>query len=183
MSEQDQPTGASRKSGFRVLAIISIPLVIVLVLILPMGRLRQHSLHLKTCLTVADNLRTGASVRISGVEVGNVPKIQVRPGDQACPVMVEMALQTEYELRIPRDSKAYAATAGLLGPAYVGIDSSEATGTSIEDWGTLPSKLVTKTETEEILNGINGSLQQLDRSLQESSPKTEKKRGAPIAPK
>ena len=97
--------------------------------------------------------------------------------------MVEMALQTGYELKIPRDSKTYSDTAGLLGPAYVGIDSSDATGTPIGDWGTLPSKVVAKTETQEILNDIDRSLRQVDKSLQESHPKNEKKQTAPTTPK
>ena len=182
MSEQAQPSGGSRKSGRRVLAIVAVPFVIVLAWVLQIGKLRPHPLHLKTCLTVADDLRTGAPVRISGVEVGSVRKVQVRPGDHACPVMVEMALQTGYELKIPGDSKTYSDTAGLLGPGYVGIDSSDATGTPIGDWDTLPSKVVAKTETQEILNDIDRSLRQVDKSLPESHTKNEKKQTAPTPP-
>ena len=126
MNEQTQQIFGSKKSGYRVMAIIAIPSVIVLALMLPIGKLRQHPLHLKTCLTVADSLRAGAQARISGVEVGTVRRVQVRPDDHACPIMVELEVRTGYEMKIPRDSKAYAATAGLLGDAYVGIDSSDA---------------------------------------------------------
>ena len=85
MSEQAQPSGGLRKSGFRVLAIIAVACVIVLALVLPMGKLRQHPLHLKTCLTVADDLRTGAPVRISGVEVGSVRKGSSQAGRPRVP--------------------------------------------------------------------------------------------------
>jgi ABC-type transporter Mla subunit MlaD len=179
VSEQAQPAAGSRKSWLRVSAIVAIPFVILLALMLPIGKWRQRPLHLKTCLTVADDLRSGASVRISGVEVGIVRKVQVRPDDHACPIMVEMALQTGYELKIPRDSRTYSDAAGLLGPAYVGIDSSSATGTPIEDWGTLPSKVVAKMGTEEFLNDLERSLKQADKSLQESREEDKKKQAAP----
>jgi len=87
--------------------------------------------------------------------------------------MVEMALQTGYELKIPRDSKAYSSTAGLLGPAYVGIDSADATGTPIEDWGTLTSKVGPNMGANEFLDEMNKSLQRVDKSLQQAHPKTQ----------
>jgi len=144
-------------SGVRVLALISLPLL--LIFILPIGRLRGHRLHLKTCLQKADELREGAPVRISGVEVGIVRSVQVRPDDHLCPVMVEMELQTDYELRIPRDSKAYSSSAGIFGPAYVGIDSSDSSGLPIENWGTLPSKIVPEMTTEDSLRHLEAVVQ------------------------
>lgn len=138
----DQANADLKRPGFRVLAMAAVPMVILLALVVPLTRPGQHPLHLKTCLTVTDRLRPGAKVRISGVLVGSVRNVQVRPDDHSCPIAVEMELRAGYELRIPRDSKAYSANAGLLGDAYVGIDSSEATGAPIEDRGTLPSKVV-----------------------------------------
>ena len=183
MTEQTQAAAGPKWSGLRVLAAIAVPLVIVLAVMLRLGKLRQHPLHLKTCLTVADSLRTGAEVRISGVEVGIVRKVQVRPDDRVCPIALEMELQTPYEMKVPRDSKAYAATAGVLGAAYVGIDSSAATDTPIGDWGTLPSKVVPQFGAEEFLKDINRSLIEMDSSLQKSQAKKKGASTAPRAPK
>lgn len=173
MSEQSN--AGLKRPGFRVLAIAAVPLVILLALVVPLARPGQHPLHLKTCLTVTDRLRPGAEVRISGIVVGSVTKVQVRPDDHSCPIEVETELRAGYELRIPRDSKTYSATAGLLSDTYVGIDSSEATGPPIEDWGTLPSKVVPQMGPAEFVNEINKSLQQsvnqLGKSPAQSDPK------------
>ena len=149
------------RSALRVLRLIALPLLLILVL--PLMRFHTHNFHLRTCLQKADGLRKGAPVRISGVEVGIVRDVRVRPEDHACPVMIAMELQTDYELKIPRDSRAYSSTEGLLGPAYVGIDSSNASGTPVENWGTLPGKVIPEFASEEFLN-------HLERLLQQSRP-------------
>jgi len=159
MSDPDpgQPQTAVR-SALRVLGLIALPLLLILVL--PLMRFHTHSFHLKTCLQKADGLRKGAPVLISGVEVGIVRDVRVRPEDHACPVMIAMELQTDYELKIPRDSRAYSSNEGLLGPAYVGIDSSNASGTPVENWGALPGKVVPEVASEEFLNHLEHLLQQ-----------------------
>ena len=179
----DQANNGLKRPGFRVFALVAVPLLILLALVVPLTRPGQHSLHLKTCLTATDRLHKGAEVRISGVVVGTVRKVQVQPDDHSCPIAVEMELRTGYALRIPRDSKAYSATAGVLGDAFVGIDSSEATGTPIEDWGTLQSKVVPEISWEEFLKGINKSLNEIDRSPQKSHLKNDGSPTAPTAPK
>ena len=118
---------------------------------------------LGTCLQKANGLRKGAPVRISGVEVGIVRDVRVKPEDHACPVMIAMELQTDYELKIPRDSSAYSGTEGILGPAYVGIDSSNASGTPVENWGTLPGMVVPEFTSEEFLNHLERLLERSRR--------------------
>jgi ABC-type transporter Mla subunit MlaD len=51
---------------------------------------------------------------------------------------VEVA--TPYEIGVPRDAIAKIARMGILGETYVAIDTSEATGTPIENHGYLKSK-------------------------------------------
>jgi ABC-type transporter Mla subunit MlaD len=46
-----------------------------------------------------------------------------------------MALATTYEIRIPKDSIIGIETAGLLGEAYLNIDTSQALGAPIENYG------------------------------------------------
>ena len=140
------------RHAVRVIAVIAVPLLSILVL--PVSKIRQCRVHLKTCLQNADALRNGAAVRISGVEVGRVRRVEVRPEDHACPVFVEMELQSSYQLKVPRDSKAYISTAGILGPTYVGIDSSDAFGIPIEDWGTLQSKVVSEIKADDLVRRI-----------------------------
>ncbi len=145
------------RSALRVLTLIAVPLL--LMLILPLGRLRGHRLHLKTCLQTADELREGAPLRISGVEVGSVRSVRVQPADHLCSVMVMMELKTDYEPSIPHDSKAYSGTLGILGATYVGIDSSDTSGPPIENWGTLPSKIVPEMTTEDFFRHLEAVVQ------------------------
>jgi ABC-type transporter Mla subunit MlaD len=98
------------------------------------------SFSLKTCFQDANGLRPGAAVRLAGVDVGRVRSVRAQPADHACPAAVEMQLQADYELKIPRDSVASIATAGLLGETYLEIDVSGASGQPIPTDGQLPSK-------------------------------------------
>jgi ABC-type transporter Mla subunit MlaD len=98
------------------------------------------SLRLATCFQDVGGLRPGAKVRVAGVDVGTVRRVRAQPTDKACPGRVEMELQTPYELKIPEDSVASTATAGILGETYLEIDVSGASGPPILSGGRLPSK-------------------------------------------
>jgi ABC-type transporter Mla subunit MlaD len=60
--------------------------------------------------------------------------------DKTCPGSVVMELRTPYELKIPSDSVASTATAGILGETYLEIDVTQASGPPISNGGQLPSK-------------------------------------------
>jgi phospholipid/cholesterol/gamma-HCH transport system substrate-binding protein len=98
------------------------------------------SLRLSACFQDVDGLRAGAKVRLAGVDVGAVRNVRAQPTDKLCPGAVEMELRTPYELKIPRDSVASIATAGVLGETYLEIDASGASGPPIQAGGQIPSK-------------------------------------------
>ena len=98
------------------------------------------SLRLKTCFQDVNGLRAGAKVKLAGVDVGTVRDVRAQPMDKACPGAIAMELRTPYELKIPADSVASTATAGILGETYLEIDISGASGPPIESGGRLPSK-------------------------------------------
>lgn len=98
------------------------------------------SLRLGTCFQDVSGLRSGAKVRLAGIEVGTVRDVRAQPTHKGCPGAVEIEVRTPYELRIPEDSVASTATAGLLGETYLEIDVSGASGPPIQSGGQLPSK-------------------------------------------
>jgi ABC-type transporter Mla subunit MlaD len=51
-----------------------------------------------------------------------------------------MVLATSYEIRVQKDSITEIETAGLLGDAYLSIDTSQASGAPVENYGYLKSK-------------------------------------------
>ncbi|MGO9404456.1 MAG: MlaD family protein [Terriglobales bacterium] len=128
---------------------------LILVLIVAVGlvaigslfvnRLHYYHQDVKSCFNDAGGLQTGAPVRIAGVDVGTVRSVRANPQNKNCPAEVEMVLGTTYEIRIPKDSMAGIETAGLLGRAYVDIDTNQASGAPIEDYGYLKSKPIKKT--------------------------------------
>jgi len=106
----------------------------------------RYSRHdLKSCFDDAGGLRAGAPVRIAGVDVGTVRSVRANPQNKTCPAEVEMVLATSYEIRVPKDSTAEVATAGLLDEAYLIIDTTQASGAPIENYGYLKSKHVKNT--------------------------------------
>jgi len=102
--------------------------------------LRYSRQDIKSCFDDAGGLKVGAPVRIAGVEIGTVRSVRANPQDRSCPAEVEMALTTTYKVRIPQDSIAGIDTEGLLGEAYLSIDTTQASGAPIENYGYLKSK-------------------------------------------
>jgi len=97
-------------------------------------------LNLKTCFQDASGLQPGAVVRLAGVDIGRVRSVRAQATDHACPAAVGMQLQTDYELKIPRDSVASITSEGLLRQTFLQIDASGASGPAVESGGQLPSK-------------------------------------------
>jgi phospholipid/cholesterol/gamma-HCH transport system substrate-binding protein len=102
--------------------------------------LRYFRHDIKSCFDDAVGLRSGAPVRIAGVDVGTVRSVRANPQNKNCPAEVEMILATTYEIRIPKDSFAEINTAGLLGEVYVNIDTTQAVESPVENYGYLKSK-------------------------------------------
>jgi phospholipid/cholesterol/gamma-HCH transport system substrate-binding protein len=144
--------------------------------------LRYSRQDIKSCFDDAGGLRAGAAVRITGVDVGTVRSVRAHPQNKNCPAEVEMALATTYEIRIPKDSIAETNTAGLLGEVYVNIDTAQASGAPIENYGYLKSK-PSKT-TLSLADQLKAAdvLLQLVRTFKEAEKEVPKDTGAPTHP-
>lgn len=104
------------------------------------GQLGLHRLKLKSCFENVQGLRSGAAVRIAGVEVGTVGSVRPNPRNKSCPAEIEMQLATTYELKVPSDAVAEIDTAGVLGASFVNIDASRASGMPAENYSYLKGK-------------------------------------------
>jgi phospholipid/cholesterol/gamma-HCH transport system substrate-binding protein len=89
---------------------------------------------LKTVFASIPGLKSGAPVRVSGVEVGSVTEIAFR-GDQ---VEVTMELRKDNQPRVTSTSVASLGSLSLLGEAAVDITASS-TGTPLPEWGYVKS--------------------------------------------
>ena len=102
----------------------------------------------------------GAAVRIAGVEVGRVTAIRVRPELRDTPAEVSISLGQSHMLDIPRDSIASLPTEGILGPAFVDIDISKASGPPLQNGAVLKTVSVDSITPKQFLDRMSEIVQQ-----------------------
>jgi virulence factor Mce-like protein len=113
--------------------------------------LKPHGYRFETSFAEATQLAQEADVRISGVNVGRVKKIDL--GDGRTKATIE--LQDEYA-PIPQDSRAILRQKTLLGETYVELTPGTNTAPDIPEGGTLEAAQVAPTvELDEILRAFN----------------------------
>jgi|SRR5450432_26894 len=141
---------------------------IVVLSMLVTGLLLRHpsqSLRVRACFQDVNGLKTPASVRIAGVEVGRVRSVRAQPTNSTCPADVEMELLTEYPLSVPNDAVASVSTSGFLGSAYVAVDATHASGPPVENGGQIRSQEntpITAAGLERIVKGATEILKESD---------------------
>ncbi len=134
-----------------------------------------HQLNVRTYFQNAQNLQRGTPVWIDGVQLGSVTDVRVRPELSERPVEVLMAINTPYELSIPRDSTATFSAQGVLGPTVVEIDTRMASGSPLENNGVLKSIEVTGNQAADAMEKIGSVLIKESKRLREQ----DKPRAAP----
>jgi len=114
---------------------------------------------LKAYIAEAAGLREGAQVRLAGVGVGNVKRVQISPyPERARAVEIVMGVARTYQDQIRADSLASIETAGLLGESYVDITRGSPGQEVIADGGVLKTseeadvKRVVQNANDVILN-------------------------------
>jgi phospholipid/cholesterol/gamma-HCH transport system substrate-binding protein len=159
---QKQLKWSQLKVGITVLAALT-TLAVLIFLMTGTGGFWTKKIILKSYFDNASGLRIGASVRLSGVDVGNVTAIRVVPHKQPTPVEVTMKLSTKYHYDLRKDSQTLLSTAGVLGETYIDIDSSTATGAEAQDGDVLPSHDVP--DFQDMVRAGQGTLQNMDALL------------------
>lgn len=97
---------------------------------------KTYTLH--TYSSDAGGLKTGAVVRLAGVDVGNVQRVVLsgRPGVKEA-VEITMEVNNRFMPDIRSDSQVLLAAEGLLGERYINITKGTK-GSPIPDGGTVP---------------------------------------------
>jgi phospholipid/cholesterol/gamma-HCH transport system substrate-binding protein len=95
---------------------------------------------LKAYTSEAGGLREGAQVRLAGVAVGNLKRVQISPyPERARAVELVMSVARTYQKDIRADSIASIETVGLLGESYVNLTRGSPGQEVIPDGGVLKS--------------------------------------------
>jgi phospholipid/cholesterol/gamma-HCH transport system substrate-binding protein len=161
---QKQLKWSQLKVGLTVL-VASLTLAVLIFLMSGTGGLFTKKIVLKSYFDNASGLRVGASVRLSGVDIGNVTKIRVVPDKdrQLTPVEVTMRVSTRYLFNLRRDSQTLLSTAGVLGETYIDIDSALARDREVRNGDVLPSREVP--DFQDVVRSSQGTLQNFDSLL------------------
>jgi phospholipid/cholesterol/gamma-HCH transport system substrate-binding protein len=158
---QKQLKWSQLKVGVTV-TIASITLGVLILLMSGTGGLFTHKILLVSYFDNAGGLRVGAPVRLQGVDIGNVTKIQVvsDPAHKLTPVEVVMKVSTVYLSNLHKDSVTLLSTAGVLGETYIDINSAQAKGAEVQDRDVLPTEDVP--QIQDVVRASQGTLQNLD---------------------
>lgn len=122
MTQRKQLTWTELRVGVFVLAAMLV-LAVTVLWVTGAGTLAAKY-RLKTYLPEVEGLKTGAPVRLDGVEIGNVDSIRMnpKPAERAQNIEVILRIKKEYQTEIRSDSRASLITEGLLGNRYVTIE-------------------------------------------------------------
>ena len=106
----------------------------------------SHTIDIFCYVDNANGLRTGAPVRLSSVDIGNVRSIHiVNHHDHlgnSTPVELRMQVNSKFQPFLHTDSKVLLSTSGVLGESFVDIDSNHAKGPVAQNGAELPSEMV-----------------------------------------
>ncbi len=116
------------KVGALVLTGLAVLIGLIFLMTGSSGGLFAHRIVLRCYFPNAAGLKDGAVVSLEGVTIGNVKHMRVVPERNPNPVEVTMEVGERYLYDLHTDSLASIQAAGVLGDAYVDINSAHATG-------------------------------------------------------
>ena len=136
MPSQKQLNWSQLKVGITVVIAVVV-LGVLIILMSGTGGLFTSTIVLRSYFFDAQGLRPGASVRLSGVDIGHVTRVRIVP-DRPDSVEVEMKVNKRFNFNLRTDSKALLSTAGVLGETYINIES-KTRGPIARDGAVLPT--------------------------------------------
>jgi phospholipid/cholesterol/gamma-HCH transport system substrate-binding protein len=116
----------------------------------------------RTYVDNAGGLRVGAPVRLEGVDIGNVTRINVTadPKRRAAPVEIIMKITTKYADAMRSDCQVELTTAGVLGEVFVDLDCRQANGGPMKNGAELPTRDVP--QLQDVVRASQSTLANLD---------------------
>ena len=161
MPSQKQVRWAQLRVGLTVL-FAAITLAVLIFLMTGTTGMFTKKLTLFAYVDDAGGLRTGAPVRLQGVDIGNVIGIRVVPERAPVPVELKMRISTKnnYNQFIKKDTQVVLATAGVLGETYINLDSNLAKAPIAQDGDTLLARDVP--DFQDVVRSSQGALQNID---------------------
>lgn len=112
----------SKSLELKVGIFVFIGLVILTWFVLWIGdfKIIKHGYHVRVSFGFANGVKVGAPLRLAGVDVGEVKEIKLTH-DGSGKNTVYLTTWLDSDIQIPRDSRAWVNTLGLLGEKYLEI--------------------------------------------------------------
>lgn len=114
-------------------------LVIAIFLIGNKESLFKSTFTIKTYFSTVEGLRSGAPVRLSGIDVGSVSDIEIAD-DTTGRVIVSMNISSDVQQFIRKDTRASIETEGLVGNKIVILSVGSVSYPVVQNGGWIPSK-------------------------------------------
>lgn len=171
MPSQKQLQWAKLRVGLTVI-VASAVLALLIFLMSGTTGLFSSTLHFVTYTDNANGLRNGAPVRLQSVDVGNVESIRIVNHRDAnglnMPVEIRMKISTKFAPFLHTDSQVMLSTSGVLGEAFLDIDSTQARGPQAPNGSELPGKEVPDLQdvvrsSQSTLQNVNTLISRLNR--------------------
>ena len=171
MPSQQQVRWSELRVGLTVI-FASITLAVLIFLMSGSSGFFTRNIYLRSYFNNASGIRDGAPVRLHGVDVGNVKTINVisDPNRKLTPVEVIMKINPKYKEDLRKDSTVTVSTEGVIGGAFIDIDSSQAKAAAVENNDELPSKegpdlMSMVSAGQSTLQNVQALIQRMDRIL------------------
>lgn len=132
----EKRTSAIRLGVFIVLGVAA--LVVGIFLIGKQEGLFRETFGLSTYFSTIEGLRTGAAVRLAGVDIGVVDKITISPEKNK--VRIDLKLSANVKKFIKKDSYASIEQEGLVGNKYVALSVGSESSDEVSDGDIVLSK-------------------------------------------
>lgn len=162
-----KPSPRQRLRVFSVLAFgMILALFLMFLLVGGSGNLVARRAHLTTYMPDAGGLTTQSEVRLSGIRIGTVDKIDLSGSlDPQRAVRVQMQVLSRYLRSIPADSQTDISADTLIGYQFVDIAEGKSPLPIKED-ATLPSEPVKQAaDRADLIKAIQDELKQMDGIL------------------
>jgi phospholipid/cholesterol/gamma-HCH transport system substrate-binding protein len=148
------------KLGIVIVAAIAVA-VIFIFMVGGEGGLPWQRYNLKTRFPNVQGLKSGAVVRLAGVEVGQVSDVQF-VGSQ---VEVTLEISEDVQDKITTDSRAMIGSISLLGETAIDVNAT-GTGTPLPDWGYIRSQR-TPGQIAEVAEQANAGIVEITNLLRD----------------
>ena len=115
---------------------------------------------LKTYFNYAEGIKADSIVKLSGIDVGRVEKIEFKYVPET---KIELVLSIDKKAKIHEDSLAFISTSGMIGDAYIGITPGSPDRAFVNEGATLISE--DPVEMRKLMKKADAISETLERTL------------------